>query len=71
MNPQRYLYTGRDGMGRLDKAIVAYGSPYVGQECVRAGAWRPDKAVVRFDDGSVVVVRSRLLRKVALQGEKA
>jgi hypothetical protein len=61
---QQYLYTDRDGMGRRDKAITAYGSRFVGLTCERAGPWRPDKAIMRFADGSVVVVRSRLLRRV-------
>jgi hypothetical protein len=61
---QRYLYTDRDGTGRQDPAIRAYGSRFLGRICVRAGAWWRGKAVVRFTDGTLVVVRARLLRKL-------
>lgn len=62
---QRYVYTDCDALGRLDKAIAAYGSAYVDRLCVRAGAWWRGKALVRFpDSGDVVVVRTRLLRRV-------
>ena len=60
----RYLYTDRDGVGIQDPAIRAYGSPYVGLTCERAGAWKRGKALVRFESGALVVVRSRLLRRV-------
>lgn len=61
---QPYVYTDRDGVGTVDPAIRAYGSPFVGQRCVRDGAWKHGKALVRFADGTVVVVRARLLRKI-------
>jgi hypothetical protein len=60
----RYIYTDRDGVGIVDPAIRAYGSPYVGMQCVRAGAWWLGKAVVRFDNGDLAIVRARLLRKI-------
>jgi hypothetical protein len=47
----KYVYTDRDGTGRQDPAIRAYGCRFVGRECERAGAWRPGKAIVRFTDG--------------------
>lgn len=59
-----YTYTDRDGMGRVDKAIKAYGSPWVGQTCERAGPWWRGKAVMRFPCGTLVCVRTRLLRRV-------
>lgn len=62
--PRRYVYTDRDGVGTQDPAIRAYGSDYIGRECVRAGAWWRGKAVVQFDDGRIVIVRARLLRRV-------
>lgn len=60
----KFVYTDRDGAGIQDPAIRAYGSPYVGLTCERAGAWKRGKALVRFESGALVVVRSRLLRKV-------
>lgn len=59
-----YMYTDRDGLGVQDPAIRAYGSPWVGQLCERAGPWWRGKAVVRFPCGTLVVVRARLLRRV-------
>jgi hypothetical protein len=61
-----YVYTDRDGIGVQDPAIRAYGCQWIGQECERAGAWRRGKALVRFQDGTLVLVRSRLLRKIAV-----
>jgi hypothetical protein len=58
------VYTDRDGVGTQDPAIRAYGCRYAGQTCERAGAWWRGKAMVRFDDGGLVVVRARLLRRV-------
>jgi hypothetical protein len=60
----RYTYTDRDGVGMQDPAIRAYGSPYVGRVCERAGPWWRGKAIVRFADGALVAVRSRLLRRI-------
>lgn len=59
-----HRYTDRDGVGRQDPAIRAYGSPWVGKLCERAGPWTPSKALMRFEDGSLVVCRSRLLRRL-------
>jgi len=62
---KRYVYTDRDGIGRPDPAIRAYGCLFVGRICERAGAWWRGKAVVRFvDTGEIVVVRARLLRAI-------
>jgi len=60
----KYTYTDRDGFGVQDPAIRAYGCAYIGRQCVRAGPWWRGKALVRFDDGTLVVVRARLLRKI-------
>jgi hypothetical protein len=60
----RYVYTDRDGVGVQDPAIRAYGSKFVGQTCERAGGWKRGKALMRFEDGSLVVVRARLLRRI-------
>lgn len=60
----RYVYTDRDGVGVQDPAIRAYGSRLVGMECERAGAWWRGKAIVRFTDGTLAVVRARLLRRI-------
>lgn len=62
-NPS-HRYTDRDGTGRQDPAMRAYPSQYVGKLCERAGAWTPGKALMRFEDGTVVVCRSRLLRRL-------
>lgn len=62
--PSRYVYTDRDGIGIQDPAIRAYGCRFVGMTCVRSGPWWRGKAVVTFEDGTNVVVRSRLLRKL-------
>lgn len=62
--PVKYLYTDRDGVGIQDPAMRAYPSPYVGKVCERAGVWTPGKALMRFEDGSLVVCRSRLLRRI-------
>ena len=60
-----YVYTDRDGVGMQDPAMRAYGSPFIGRTCERAGAWWRGKALVRFiDDGALVVVRARLLRRI-------
>jgi hypothetical protein len=59
-----HRYTDRDGVGIQDPAIRAYGSVYVGLLCERAGVWTPGKALMRFEDGTVVVCRSRLLRRL-------
>jgi hypothetical protein len=62
-----YVYTDRDGMGVQDPAIRAYGSRFLNQVCVRAGAWHRGKALVRFvDSGELAIVRARLLRKLPL-----
>jgi hypothetical protein len=59
-----YVYSDRDGVGIQDPAIRAYGSRFVGQECELAGPWWRGKALVRFRDGTEVVVRARLLRRI-------
>jgi hypothetical protein len=65
-SPTRYTYTDRDGRGVQDPAIRAYGSAWVGQQCERAGKWWRGKTIVRFPCGTLVVVRSRLLRTITL-----
>lgn len=59
-----YRYTDRDGVGIQDPAIRAYGCRFLGMTCRRAGAWKRGKALVVFEDGTQVVVRARLLRKL-------
>lgn len=59
-----HRYTDIDGTGRQGPSMRAYPSPYVGKLCERAGPWTPGKAMMRFDDGTVVVCRSRLLRRL-------
>lgn len=59
-----YRYTDRDGTGRQDPAIRAYGCLYVGMTCERAGPWKRGKALVRFSNGDLVIVRARLLRRI-------
>lgn len=60
-----YRYQEHDALGHRDKAIAAYGSRYVDQMCVRAGAWKHGKALVRFlESDDLVIVRTRLLRRV-------
>ena len=66
-----YVYTDRDGTGRQDPAIRAYGSPYVGRVCEQAGPWWRGKAIVSFGDGVLVVVRARLLRKLPVNADAA
>lgn len=62
--PRVYRYTDRDGVGTQDPAVRGYGSPWVGQVCRRAGPWWRGKALVRFESGTLVVVRARLLRRI-------
>lgn len=64
MTESRYRYTDRDGVGIQDPAIRAYGCRYVGKICRRDGPWKMGKAIVVFEDGTRVVVRARLLRKL-------
>lgn len=64
MLAKRYLYTDRDGTGRQDPAIRAYGSVYVGRECEQAGPWWRGKAIMRFDNGDTAVCRARLVRRI-------
>lgn len=62
--PRRYVYTDSDGVGVQDPAIRAYGSRFLGMQCERVGAWWRGKAHVRFSDGTDVIVRARLLRRI-------